>query len=179
MYISALALVILYQCVNFFVPNADLILATRTLAAGFYATVLYVYGPDAWRALSTKEPQRSDFLIAGIWLSFASHLGQSVYSILYRLAPSQWFLNSEPVSFIVMFGIIAAIMHVSAPGGLNGTVPRRNRIALGLGVGVATITLALLLISRPDIAPLLERARPWIGDFWLTGALTTPNSARG
>lgn len=177
-YLSVLLLFAVYQVINAFVPNADLILATRTLGAGFYATVLYVYGPDAWKALTAPHPKRSDFLIVGIWISFASQLGQSIYSILYRLAPSQWFLNSEVVSWIVLGSVVASILHVSAPGAVDGTVPRRNRIALGVGVGLATITVAFLLVTRPDIGPLLERTRPYIGDFWSTGAML-PISGHG
>lgn len=178
-YFSILLLFIAYQCVNFFVPNADLILATRTMAAGFYASVLYVYGMDAWRALTAPNPKRTDFLIVGIWISFASHLSQCLYSIMYRLAPTQWLLNSEVVSPIVLLGVVAAILHVSAPGAVDGTVPRRNRVALGSGIGVATIFVALLLITRPDIGPLLERARPWISDWWTTGSLLAPSTSHG
>lgn len=179
-YFSALILFAGYQCLNAFVPNADLILATRTLAVGFYTAVLYIYGPDAWRALTAPKPKRSDFLIVGIWVSFASHDAQSLYSILYRLAPSQWLLNSEVVSPIVLLAVIGAILHISAPGAVDGTVPRRNRMALGFGVGIATIMVAVLLVTRPDIGPLLERTRPWIGDWWSTGALLgNPASGHG
>lgn len=178
-YISILLLFVAYQCINVFVPNADLILATRTLAAGFYATVLYVYGADAWKALTAPNPKRTDFLIVGIWISFASHMMQSLYSILYRLSPSQWLLNSEIVSPIVLLGVVAAILHVSAPGAVDGTVPRRNRVALGVGVGAATVIVALLLITRPDIAPLLERTRPWIWDWWSSSIKGIRQTAHG
>ncbi|MGV7034764.1 hypothetical protein [Methylobacterium symbioticum] len=59
-YISALVLLVGYQLINAFVPNADMIVATRTPAAGFYAVVLDVYAGDAWRAAVKLEPRRSD-----------------------------------------------------------------------------------------------------------------------
>lgn len=59
-YISALVLLVGYQLINAFVPNADMIVATRTLAAGFDAVVLDVYAGDAWRAAVKLEPRRSD-----------------------------------------------------------------------------------------------------------------------
>lgn len=152
-----------YQCINVFVPNADLILATRTLAVGFYTAVLYFYGPDAWRALTSPKPKRSDFLIVGIWVSFASHDAQSLYSILYRLAPSQWLLNSEVVSPIVLLAVIGAILHNSAPGAVDGTVPRRNRVALGIGIGIATIMIAVLLSPGPTSARCLSARAPGSG----------------
>lgn len=171
-YLSAILLLAGYQLINAFVPNADMIVATRTLAAGFYAVVLYVYAADAWRATMKPEPRRSDFLIVGIWLSFLSHFGQTVYSLVYRLADAPgWLLNAEIVPFIVLFSVLGAVLHVAAPGSVDGTVPRRNRIALGIGVGLAVLTVMALLITRPDIKPLIERARPFIGDWWKTGEL--------
>lgn len=59
-YISALVLLVGYQLINAFVPNADMIVATRTLAARFDAVVLDVYAGDAWRAAVKPEPRRSD-----------------------------------------------------------------------------------------------------------------------
>lgn len=168
------ALFLGYQGINAFVPNADMILATRVLAAGFYMALLYVYGPDAWLALRTATPKRSDFLVVGIWIGFASHFWQDVYSIVYRLAPSEWLLNAEIISPGILLSAIAVVLHVSAPGAVDGTVPRRNRIALGAGVGVATLLVGLLLVTRPDIRPFVDGLRPWIGDFWHTGGLSAP-----
>lgn len=168
-YLSVAGLLVGYQAVNAFVPNSEMILATRVLALGFYATVLYVYGPDAWRALFSRHPKRSDFLVIGIFVSFLSHFGQSFYSILYRLAPSTWLFNSEFLAVVVQLSIVAAMLHVTAPGAVDGTVPRRNRIALGIGVGLATLAVGGVLLSRPDVAPVLDRLRPYIGDFWRTG----------
>lgn len=106
----------------------------RVLALGFYTAVMYIYLPDAWRAAVAKRPQHSDFLFIGIWASFLSHFLQSVHAIAYRLAPSQWLLNSEIISPMVMGSCAAAVLHIAASGAVDGTVPRWSRVALGIGI---------------------------------------------
>lgn len=172
LYLSALLLFAGYQTFNVFVPNADMIVATRILAAAFYSVVVYAYAGDAWAAVRRPVPSKADFLILGIWLSFLSHLAQTVYAAIYRLADApQWLLNAEVVPIIVLFSMIAAVLHVAATGSIDGEVPRRSRIALGLGVGVAVLLVGAVVATRPDIAPAIERTRPYIGDWWRTGEL--------
>ncbi|MCJ2006661.1 hypothetical protein [Methylobacterium sp. J-092] len=59
--------------------------------------------------------------------------------------------------------VVGAALHIDAQGSLDGQVPRRNRIELGIGVGIATLVVGLLLVTRPDIRPLIERTRSYIG----------------
>ena len=172
LYLTALVLVVGYQSINAFVPNADMIVATRILAAGFYAAVVYAYAGDAWDSMRRPEPKKSDFLIVGIWLSFVSHLGQTIYAVVYRLADAPaWLLNAEIVPFIVGFSILAAMLHMLATGAIEEGVPHRSRVALGVGVGLAVVVVGAILATRPDIGPVIERARPWIGDWWRTGEI--------
>lgn len=170
LYLTGLLLFVGYQCVNVFVPNADMIVATRILAAAFYSVVVYAYAGDAWAAVRRPVPTKADFLIVGIWLSFLSHLMQTVYAAIYRLADApQWLLNAEIVPVIVLISMLGAVCHVAATGSVNGEVPRRSRIALGVGVGAAVLIVGAVVATRPDIGPAVERARPWIGDWWKTG----------
>lgn len=172
LYLSALLLFVGYQTFNVFVPNADMIVATRIIAAAFYSVVVYAYAGDAWAAVRRPEPTKADFLIVGIWLSFLSHLLQTVYAAIYRLADApQWLLNAEIVPLIVLFSMMAAVLHVAATGSIDGEVPRRSRIALGICVGAAVLMVGAIVATRPDIGPAIERTRPYIGDWWRTGEL--------
>jgi len=177
-YLTTILLFILYQAINAFVPNADMIVAVRVLACSVYAAVIYVYGRDAWVAVSTPDPKRSDFLIVGIVLSFMSHFGQSAYAIAYRLADAPaWLLNAEVIAPVVILSMVAGVLHVTAPESIEGTVPRRNRYALGAFVGLAVLMLGVLLTTRPDVRPWIDRARPYIGDFWHTGEMNVGRGA--
>ncbi|GEL44188.1 hypothetical protein MEX01_47790 [Methylorubrum extorquens] len=172
LWLTALLLFTGYQIVNVFVPNADMIVATRILAAAFYSVVVYAYAGDAWAAVRRPVPTKADFLIVGIWLSFLSHLAQTVYAAIYRLADApQWLLNAEIVPVIVLLSMMAAVLHVAATGSIDGEVPRRSRIALGICVGAAVLMVGAIVATRPDIGPAIERTRPYIGDWWRTGEI--------
>jgi hypothetical protein len=180
LWLTALLLFAGYQIVNVFVPNADMIVATRILAAAFYSVVVYAYAGDAWAAVRRPVPTKADFLIVGIWLSFLSHLAQTVYAAIYRLADApQWLLNAEIVPLIVLFSMMAAVLHVAATGSIDGEVPRRSRIALRVCVGAAVLMVGAIVATRPDIGPAIERTRPYIGDWWRTGALPFGGAAPG
>ena len=58
----------------------------------------------------------------------------------------------------------------------QGHSPRRSRHRWPVRFAVELLVLALLW-SRPDIGPLIERARPYIGDFWQSGARVVPGAA--
>ncbi|MCJ2038550.1 hypothetical protein MKK55_06210 [Methylobacterium sp. J-059] len=64
---------------------------------------------------------------------------------------------------IVMPSMVASVLHAAAPGAVDGTVPRRNRIALGIGAGSGVSAVVFLIAIRPDIRPIIDRARPYIG----------------
>lgn len=160
-----------YSVINAFVPNSDMNIAIGVLQASAATMVVYIYGKDAWQALRKKNPARTDFLIVGIVLAWLSTDGQAILAVLFRLSgmPS-WFVNSELYAPIRLLSVVAAVLHVTAPGAVDGLVPRKNRIAMGLGLGGAVLVMLVLLWQRPDIGPIIERTRPYISDWWSTGA---------
>lgn len=122
--------------------------------------------------MRAPQPQKSAFLVVGIWLSFLSRLLQTIDAIVHRLADAPpWLLNAEIVPFTGQASILAAMLHIVATGAIEGEVPRRSQVALGISVGLAVILLGAILATRPDVGPIIERARPWIGDGWRTGEL--------
>lgn len=166
-WLTVLFLGVGYAVINAFVPNSDMNIAIGVLQASAATMVVYIYGKDAWQALKKREPARTDFLIVGIVLAWLSTDGQAILAVLFRLAgmPS-WFVDSELYAPIRLLSVVAAVLHVSAPGAVDGLVPRRNRLAMGLGLGGAVLIVLVLLWQRPDMGPLIERTRPYIGDFW-------------
>ncbi|CAO4167815.1 hypothetical protein CLBKND_01057 [Methylorubrum aminovorans] len=59
---------------------------------------------------------------------------------------------------IVLFSMMAAVLHVAATDSIDGEVPRRSRIALGFCVGVAVLRVGAIAATRPDIGPAIKRA---------------------
>lgn len=50
---------------------------------------------------------------------------------------------------------LSGILHIEAPGAVDGIVQRRNRIVLGIGV----IGICIVLWTRPDISNYVEASR--------------------
>lgn len=172
---AACVLFIGYQVLNVFVPNEDMIIYVRVLDIAFTAVALVLFAPDAWLGLWRRVPKPRDFLIVGIWLKFFSAECQSINAVLYRLAGTpKWLLNNEFLPLAIMVGIVAVVCHVCTPGsvkeeGGSPAVPRKNLYALAIGSGFAVLMVGIFIVSKPDVGPFMERARPYIGDFWKTG----------
>ncbi len=172
---AAIGLFIGYQVINVFIPNAEMIIYVRILGIAANATALYIFAGDAWRGVWRATPLPRDFLICGIWLKFLADFLQGIYALVYRLAGTPaWFLNSEILSPIIMLGVVAVVLHMCVPGTVEGVVPRRNQYALAAGFGIAVLLVGFLIASKPDIRPYIERARPYISDWWRTGSVEPP-----
>jgi len=159
---------------NFFVPNADLILAERIFQASVAATVVVVYWPDARAAWKSESPERGDYLIVGVTLGWCATLCQALFSVVFRLAGMPlWFTNIDANSLWILMSAISGILHIVAPGAVDGVVPRRNRIVLGLGMGIAVMGICVVLWTRPDISVYLEACRFFLEDTasWFLGLM--------
>ena len=157
---------------NFFVPNADLILAERIFQASVAATVVVVYWPDARAAWKSESPERGDYLIVGVTLGWCATLCQAMFSVVFRLAGMPlWFTNIDANSLWILMSAISGILHIVAPGAVDGIVPRRNRIVLGVGMGIAVMGICVVLWTRPDISIYLEGCRFFLEDTasWFLG----------
>jgi len=159
---------------NFFVPNADLILAERIFQASVAATVVVVYWPDARAAWKSESPERGDYLIVGVTLGWCATLCQAMFSVVFRLAGMPlWFTNIDANSLWILMSAISGILHIVAPGAVDGIVPRRNRIVLGVGIGIAVMGICVVMWTRPDISVYVEASRFVLEDTasWFLGII--------
>ncbi|WP_407529468.1 hypothetical protein [Methylobacterium oryzisoli] len=155
-----------------------MILAMRVLQSAVAAVVCYIYWPDAWAAIRTNAPERGDYLVLGIYTGWLATMCQGLYSVTFRLAGNpMWLINADPVGLWIMMSVMAGVLHVLAPEAIGGTVPRRNRIAVGGGLGCAIVVVLVLLAVRPDVGPAVERLKPYISDWFKTGNLFGPPTA--
>jgi hypothetical protein len=169
-YLAGIVLLIGYIIIDALMPNADMIVALRVLQASTAAVVVFVYAPDASAGLNAQAPEKGDFLIVGITIGFFSIMCQALYSIVFRLAGNPWwFANSDLTGLWIMASVVAAFLHLIAPGAVDGIVPRRNRMGLGVAFGFSVMAVLGILWTRPDIGPYLEIIRPYIGDVFRTG----------
>jgi hypothetical protein len=157
---------------NFFVPNADLILSERIFQASVAMMVVVVYWPDARAAWLSESPERGDYLIVGVTLGWIATFFQAMFSVVFRLAGMPlWFANIDANSLWILMSAISGILHIVAPGAVDGVVPRRNRIVLGIGMGVTVMGICVVLWSRPDISAYVEASRFVLEDTasWMIG----------
>lgn len=167
LWFSFLVLFVGYNIVNVFVQNPDMIIACRIIQASTSVVVLYVYFEDAWVGFKKAVPAREDYLIVGIWLAWLATFLQAMFSVMWRLAGGpDWLTNAEINAPFIILSVLGGMLHVSAPGALDGVVPRKNRVAMGMAFGVSLAIVTGLFATRPNIGPMIERARPYIGDFW-------------
>ena len=152
-----------------FAPDHENLIGLRVLQIASAIGVLVVYWPDVIEALCARRPDRVQCLILGIGLSFAGIVGQALWGLLWRLGGEPaWFANTDWQGLWIWCSILAAILHTTAPGAIGGTVPKRNRIALGAVIAGAVLVILFLLTTQPNIGGVLERLRPYVGDELLS-----------
>ena len=166
-----LILLVGYLAIDIVVANRDMILAERVLQVAACTTVIYVYWPDVVAALLKPRAERGDYLVIGIAMGQLAVALQAMFVIVFRLSGSPaWLADADVNGIWILIGVLASGLHVLAPGAISGTVPQRNRIAAGVSLGVAAVVALFLLIARPDIGPIVERARPYLADWFGTAS---------
>ena len=146
-----------YWPVAFLAPNHYTIELLRIAQAAIGVTVVTAYMPMALRALLSKNPDRVGQLSMGITLGFSSLVFSGLWFLLWRMGGQPaWMLSSEFAGFVIWMSILAGVLHVTAPGAINGMVPRRNLIILGLTMGAAVAIFLLVEWVDPDVGVIVR-----------------------
>lgn len=149
------------------ITNNETALETlRAMQISISSVVLCSYAPEAWRILTKPFVDAEDQLILGIVLSWASVFEQGIWALLWRLSGKPiWMYDSDLNGFFVWQAIIGATLHVTAPGAVNGVVPRRNWILTGIAFGGGVLVGAMLLRYRPDADGLVRLLEGWASPY--------------
>jgi hypothetical protein len=162
---TATVLTILFFLIAWAVPNKSLLEALRILQVSVSLVVVIAYLPDAIDGLRQGQPDRAHQLSMGICLGFFSILCNGAYSIIWRLAGTpDWLTNSALNGFWVYLSILAGILHVTAPGSINGSVPRQNWIYIGLGFGSGALVAAFVMVAHPDLRDVILQFKPYLAE---------------
>lgn len=96
---------------------------------------------------SDRIPDASHALIMGICLAFGADAFGSLMSIIWRWQgmPQDW--RGLAVWYFPSFVTsIAAIMHITAPGAIQGRIPKRNVAVVSVAIGLSAL-VALIIIG--------------------------------
>lgn len=162
---AALALFALYWALARLVPSGPLMEGLHAVRVALCLVVVAAYAPVCLEALASGRIGRVEQLSLGITLGWGATLCGGLWSLLWRLAGRPgWMVDSSLDGFLLWVVTLSAVLHVTAPGAVDGTVPRRAWIVTGLALGAGALAAAVLLVRRPDVAGLVEFLRPWVGE---------------
>jgi hypothetical protein len=119
----------------------------------FIVAVMYAWSiKTVW---GDKTADASHALIMGICLAFAADAFGSIMSITWRIQGmpdtwrglAVWYFPSYVTS-------IAAIMHISAPGAIQGRIPKRNVIVISTAMVLSAFVAGLLIGAQIGVLSL-------------------------
>ena len=164
-WLVGLALIAMFVITAIAVPNRPLTEALRIMQISVGSVVLFAYGVDAWAAARKRYLDHGEQLTLGICVGFAAVVFGGIWALLWRLAGQPaWMYNSDFNAFMAFLVIIAGTLHITAPGAINGIVPRRNWIWWGCAVGLAVLVSTMILSLQPDVRWIVDGIEPFMRD---------------
>ena len=142
---TALALVAAYWMAAFFMPAVLLIQTLNyvLIAVAFAVTVAYL--PDVLYAIRMDRIDRVAQLSLGIALSWTAVIINRSWVAAIRIADTEWMRTSPVIGFYIFLSVLAGVLHITAPGAIDGDIPRRNQIILGLAIGLGVLIAWLVI----------------------------------
>jgi 4-amino-4-deoxy-L-arabinose transferase-like glycosyltransferase len=137
----------LYGALAATIPNRFLLEVFNCLFLGVVGTVTVVFFPLFLRAIRVREFDRVSQLTIGIILTWFSLILSRGVSVAIQATDEQTRLAATPlIAFAAYIAILGGILHVTAPGMLEGKW-RYNKgiLAIGLLVGAVIATVAIIL----------------------------------
>lgn len=158
-----LALLACYPLLGAALGTRPLTEALQAVRIAIGVAVAVAYGTACLDALLGPRLDRVHQLALGIALAWTAAVLAGSWSLLWRLAGEPaWMLGSALEGFLVWLQILGGSLHLTAPGAIDGRVPKRNWIMLGLAAGGGAGLGALLVATRPDLRALVDALEPYL-----------------
>lgn len=144
---SAIVFVLIYVFLAWVMPQRAMMQFLNILVLSISVAVVATYAPAWMDTLRKHSLDGPDALSLGIGCTWTAEIGQRIWSIIWRgLDQPDWMTNSPILPFFLALTVMGGVQHITAPGAVNGIVPKRSWIVLGCSLGVATL-LALLVAA--------------------------------
>lgn len=129
------------------IPSQLLVQVLNGIFLGLVSAVSIVFFPLFWRAITHRSFDDVAQLTIGIVLAWSSLIISRSTSVFGQITNTTSGLsNSAPVAFATYLAILAAILHITAPGMVESKlVYNRAILALGLAVGVVISCITIII----------------------------------
>jgi hypothetical protein len=159
---AAATIVIFYVATQMFNPG-PIVEMVRVASIPLSIAVVVAYGDGGIRALFARHPDKFAMLTLGIVVSWGSTALTSTWSVLWRLAGQPaWWINSYANAFGIYLALAAAVLHITAPGAVDGRIPRRLMIRLGLIAALVVSLAGAVILARPDLSSFVNSLRTYV-----------------
>jgi len=109
------------------------------------ATVAYAVGVR--KILQRRPIDRLSQITLGVTVAWFAEACLAFGSLWYRLDDTMtWWTDSPIVAFLLYTKTLGGVLHITAPGAIDGQVPTRNWVILAVAIGAA-VGLAGFLIG--------------------------------
>lgn len=147
---SAALLMTAFWTVHYLVPFKPLMQSLNALVLCVSISVVLTYAPAWAQTLAKPRLDGGDALSLGIGCTWCSDIGFRLWSIAWRgLDNPEWMLTTAILPLLLTVNFMGGVLHLTAPGAVDGVVPRRNWIILGITVGAAFfVILITIMVGR-------------------------------
>lgn len=142
---TALLLVTAYWAVALFLPPTIVIQVLNYVLIAVAVAVTLAYMPDVLDALKMDRVDRVAQLTLGIALSWLAVVINRSWVGVIRISDADWMRTSPMIGFYVFLSILAGVLHITAPGAINGQVPRKNWIRIGFAISIGVLASWLVI----------------------------------
>lgn len=110
-------------------------------------SVVITYSPAWVQTLNKERLNGADALSLGIGGTWCAEIGQRLWSIIWRgLDQPEWMLTTSLLPLLLTLSFMGGVLHLTAPGAVDGIVPRRNWIILGVTLGAAAFVIMIVVL---------------------------------
>lgn len=145
---TATSLIALYWIAAIIIPMDILITLLNVILIAIAIAVTVSFFPGVIEAIRKDSADKVSQLILGIILSWTAVILNRSWSSIARFYDEEWMQNAPIVGFYIYLAILAGTLHITAPGALNGVVPKRNWITLGCAIASGFILFVFLVFLQ-------------------------------
>ncbi len=142
---AAIALSAGYWLAAFLLPSILLIQVLNYVLIAIAIAVSVAYLPNVYEALKMDRIDRVAQLSLGISLSWLAVLINRSWVGVIRITDADWMRTSPMIGFYVFLSVLAGVLHITAPGAIDGIIPKRNQIILGAAIGVGVLVAWIVI----------------------------------